>query len=102
MSDTVLSQSSTNSALFGGNTRTNSTTATLFLNKTKSDISNISVTNNTGYTIYGMCINASGNPLVYSSREQALVWIGLGLTNTDIDNLVDINQTYQTALSRFV
>ena len=102
MSDPVLSTSSSNSALFGGVSRQNSTTAATFLNKSKTSFTNSSSPIGSSLRIFGMCVNTSGGPVVFSSREQGLSWIGEGLTNTDIDNFVDINETYQTALGRFV
>lgn len=38
----------------------------------------------------------------YQNRLYALVTLGYGLTSGEIDDLVDINETFQTALGRFV
>jgi hypothetical protein len=46
--------------------------------------------------------NTAGNPDFFSTKQIAFVWVGDSLSTTEADNLYNIIQTYQTALSRQV
>lgn len=81
--------------------RTSSVNYVKSKNKTHTTITNTSVTG-PNIAIFGLCFNVSGTATALTSRNQALVGFGEGLTTGEIDNLVDINETFQTTLGRFV
>jgi hypothetical protein len=54
------------------------------------------------YNLYLGCYNQGNTPLFFGSKQYALAFIGLGLTDTDVSNLNTINQTFQTTLGRQV
>lgn len=102
-SDDLITVSNTNSAVLGGVTRTSSTDGATFLGNSITTFTGItSRTPSEAISLTGMALNTNSVPSIFSARQQSFVWIGLGLTNTDITNLVSINETFQTALGRFV
>ena len=54
----------------------------------------------TSQNIYLGGQNANGTPLYFSSNQYAFATIGSGLTNTEIVNLSNIINTYETSLGR--
>jgi hypothetical protein len=81
-------------------TRNSSTAFTGAVQKTKgTDTSANSSAPN--YDIFiGGAINSSGTAAFYKVATSQLYTLGSGLSNADIDNLSDIGDAYQTALSR--
>jgi hypothetical protein len=59
-------------------------------------------TSNTEITISGFNVTETGPVVGFSSRELALAFIGLGLSDTDVSNLNNLVNAFQTALSRNV
>ena len=92
---------STDSIGFWTISRTSSANYVKSKNKTHTTITNTSVAPPNA-NIFGLCLNSSGTPGFYTSRNQALVGFASGLTTAEIDDLVDINETFQTTLGRFV
>lgn len=93
--------SSTTSIGFFGISRTGNLSYTAAINKSKTTlISTASVILN--LNIFGLACNRNGTAGNFSSRQQALFSIGDGLVSGEIDDFVDINQTFQTTLGRFV
>jgi hypothetical protein len=84
-----------------GASRTSSTQYKRFDNTAKTTITRNSATP-PNRVIFMMCANTNGTANNFVDRNMAYVSLGGGLTDTDIDNYVAINQTFQTALGRFV
>lgn len=83
------------------NTRTSSTEYRKYINKSQTIVTNNSTTPpNRDFFI--MAFNNTGSPAGYSDRTMSLVSLGAGLTQSEVESYVDINQTFQTSLSRFV
>lgn len=78
-----------------------STTYRRFQNTTKTTVTRNSSTPPTR-DIFIMAINNDGTAASFQNRNIALVSLGYGLSDTEIDDWVTINQTFQTALGRFV
>lgn len=92
---------STDSRGFWTISRTSSANYVKSKNKTHTTITNASVAP-PNLNIFGLCFNVDGTASAFTTRNQALVGFASGLTTAEIDTLVDINQTYQTTLNRFV
>jgi hypothetical protein len=92
---------STDSVGFWTISRTSSANYVKSKNKTHTTITNTSVAP-PNFNMFGLCFNVDGSPTAYTSRNQALVGFASGLTTAEIDDLVDINETFQTTLGRFV
>lgn len=58
--------------------------------------------NATNLNVYLGATNTSGGAALFSSKELAFCSIGDGLTDTDVTNLYNLVQTYNTTLSRQV
>jgi hypothetical protein len=102
MSGTLDSQSSvTNTTGVFGMSRISSSEYVKFINKSKSTVTRASSTP-PPRNIFLMANNANGVAGDFQPRNMALVTFGAGLTSDEIDDLVDINQTFQTTLGRFV
>jgi len=87
---------------FYGMTRNGtSTTYRKFINTTKSTVTRTSTAPPTR-DIFIMAQNGNGTATAFQNRNIALVTLGYGLSDTDIDNWVTINEDFQTALGRFV
>lgn len=91
----------TTSVGLSGVSRDNATDYNSFRDKSHNTITKSSVAPYSG-NIFGLCFNLNGSPALYSTRQQALAGLGYSLTTGEIDSLVDINQTFQTTLGRFV
>lgn len=72
-------------------------------NKTHTTVTNTSVAP-VNLKILGLNVNIDGVPFVggWTTRNHALIGFGEGLTTGQIETLVDINETFQTSLGRFV
>jgi hypothetical protein len=92
---------STDSRGFWTISRISSTQYVKSKNKTHTTIVNTSVAP-PNLNMFGLCFNVDGTASAFTTRNQALVGFASGLTTAEIDTLVDINQTYQTTLNRFV
>ena len=95
------SPSSTNSIGFWTISRTSSANYVKSKNKTHTTVTNTSVTA-PNRTVFGLALNNIGSAAFYTTRNQALVGFGTGLTTAEINDLVDINEAFQTTLGRFV
>jgi hypothetical protein len=96
------SPENTDSIGFYAITRTASGSYLKSKNKTFTTITNNSTTP-VNYKIIGLNLIIGGSPFTtWSARNHALIGFGKGLTQSEVETLVDINQTYQTALGRFV
>lgn len=84
-----------------GMSRTNSSNYIHFVDKTKNTVTQASVIA-PNLNILLQAQNRDGVIQNFQNRNVALFTLGAGLTSTEIDNLVDINQTFQTTLGRFV
>jgi len=91
----------TNTSGVFGMSRTSSSEYVKFINKSKSTVTTASSTP-PNRTIFLMANNANGVAGDFQPRNMALVTFGAGLTSDEIDTLVDINETFQTTLGRFV
>ena len=81
--------------------RDNSANYVNFINKSETTRTNASVAPDAS-KIYGLCFNLNLTAGFFSTRQQALAGIGTALSTSLVSDLVDINQTFQTALGRFV
>lgn len=98
--------SNSNSIGLFSNTRTASGSYTKGINKTHTTVTSTSNAYNPSpaIPILGMCLATGATTRgFYSTRNYAMTAIGnSGFTTTEVNNFVDINQTFQTALGRFV
>jgi hypothetical protein len=85
-------------------TRTTATTASIYINGTLLFNDNIPSNGKTNRNIWiGALNNAAASPdYYYSTNQQAFSFIADGLNSTEITNLTNIVQAYQTSLSRQV
>ena len=84
-----------------GMTRNSSTSYTKFVNTTKAVATRTSTTP-VSRDIFIMAQNAAGTAAAFQNRNMRLVSLGYGLSDTDIDNWVTINEAFQTELGRFI
>lgn len=89
------------SGFFGGS-RLSSTTQVLTQNTTQYSAArtSVSTTGNTRDIFLG-AYNNNGTPSNFQNRTYALFTLGFGLTDSEMDTLAGINETFQTALSRY-
>ena len=71
------------------------------INKSHTTNSTTSVGGN-GQNMYLMAYNNNGTATNFMDRNMALFTMGAGLSTAEVDDLVDINETFQTTLGRFV
>jgi hypothetical protein len=83
------------------NSRMINTTILRVVNSTISSIAHASSTIPT-LPYFLFAYNNAGTPTAYCARQCAFASFGSGLSNTDLTNLYNIVQTYQTALGRQV
>lgn len=81
--------------------RLSSTSYTKSYNKTKTSPAVTSSSPSTLSSYIG-AVNENGTATNFQNRTFSLVSWGSGLSDSEIDTLVDINETYQTTLGRFV
>lgn len=91
----------TNSIGVIGVYRNNSSNFIDFINKAETTVAKASVAPDPS-RIYGLCFNLNGSAGFFSTKQQALAGVGSALSTSLLSDLVDINQTFQTALGRFV
>lgn len=101
MGQTALTVSNSDSRGGFATSRTSSTTAVVSKNTTQTSFSETSNAQKTG-NIYGLCFNINGSAGFFSTRQQAFSALGVGLTNTELDDLYNNVQTFQTSLGREV
>ena len=99
--DVTTTFSTTATAGVFGMSRTNSSNYIHFIDKTQTTVTQASATP-PNYNILLQAQNRGGIIQNFQNRNVALFTLGAGLTSGEIDTLVDINQTYQTTLNRFV
>lgn len=86
-----------------GISRTSSTAVSMNINKSHTSFTRSSVSPNTGQTPYGLCFQTSTGTSAHSANEHAAGgFTNQGLTTSEIDDLYDAVQAYQTTLSREV
>lgn len=93
----------TNTATSGAycNTRTSSANYRKYVNKTETTVTQASVAP-PSRDVFLMCYNNNGSPGAFSDRTMSLVSLGAGLSTAEVEDFVDINETFQTSLGRFV
>ena len=97
---TTTSSTTATSGVFGMS-RTNSSNYISFINKTQSTVTQASAAA-PNLNILLQAQNRDGVIQNFQNRNVALFTLGAGLTTAEIDDLVDINETFQTTLGRFV
>jgi hypothetical protein len=98
---TLNSPANSNSIGLFGISRLSSTSYNRSINKSHTTVSNAATTA-PSRDIFVLALNSSGTAAAHSARNIAFQCFGSGLTTGEIDDLVDINQTFQTTLGRFV
>ena len=91
----------TNSIGVIGVYRNNSSNFIDFINKAETTVTKASVAPDPS-RIFGLCFNLNGSAGFFSTKQQALAGVGSALSTSLVSDLVDINQTFQTTLGRFV
>jgi hypothetical protein len=81
--------------------RTTSSEFFHYVNKTQNSIGFASV-DPPNFNIILQAQNRDGTITNFQNRNVSFFTLGAGLTGTEWNTLVDINQTYQTNLGRFV
>jgi hypothetical protein len=98
---TLNSPANTDSVGFFGISRLSSSEYNRSINKSHTTVSNAATTA-ASRNIFVLALNNIGSATAFSARNIAFQCFGSGLTTAEIDSLVDINQTFQTTLGRFV
>ena len=94
---------STSGAGLFGVSRTSSTAVSMNINKSHTSFTRSSVSPNTGQTPYGLAFQTSTGTSAHSANEHAAGgFTSEGLTTSEIDDLYDAVQAYQTTLGREV
>jgi len=99
--NTLNSVASTTSVGFWIIKRTATASYDKFNNTTKTNVAN-AATARANFNVYGLAINENGTAITFSTRNQALAFIGNAITDEDVTNFNNINRTFQQTLGRFV